>query len=74
MVDYPGFKFEVFAYDIENRARAGRIHTPHGSIDTPAFIFCATKGAIKAASVQDLRSANVNIILANTYHLLIAVI
>ena len=71
MLEYPGFKFEVLAEISDNKARAGHIHTPHGSIDTPAFIFCATQGAIKAASVQDLRSANVNIILANTYHLLI---
>jgi queuine tRNA-ribosyltransferase len=71
MVDYPGFGFEVLAEDLGSRARVGRIDTPHGSLRTPAFIFCATKATIKAASVDDLEAANVDIILANTYHMLI---
>ena len=71
MTDYPGFKFEVLAADAKNRARVGRIDTPHGSLQTPAFIFCATKATIKAASTADLEAANVDIILANTYHMLI---
>lgn len=71
MVDYPGFGFEVLAEDPASRARVGRIDTPHGALRTPAFIFCATKAAIKAASPADLAAANVDIILANTYHMLI---
>lgn len=71
MVDYPEFGFEVLAEDPGSRARVGRIDTPHGSLRTPAFIFCATKATIKAASVEDLEAANVDIILANTYHMLI---
>ena len=71
MTDYPGFKFQVLAADAKNRARVGRIDTPHGSLQTPAFIFCATKATIKAASTADLEAANVDIILANTYHMLI---
>ena len=71
MTDYPGFKFEVLHEDTASRARVGRIDTPHGSLRTPAFIFCATKAAIKAASTADLEAANVDIILANTYHMLI---
>lgn len=71
MVDYPGFGFEFLAEDPATRARVGRIDTPHGSLRTPAFIFCATKAAIKAASPGDLAAANVDIILANTYHMLI---
>ncbi len=71
MVDYPGFGFEVLAEDPGSRARVGRIDTPHGSLRTPAFIFCATKATVKAASVEDLEAANVDIILANTYHMLI---
>ena len=70
-MEYPGFKFAVLAEDTKSRARFGRIDTPHGSLHTPAFIFCATKGAIKAASVADLEAANVDVILANTYHMLI---
>jgi len=71
MVDYPGFGFEVLAEDPGSCARVGRIDTPHGSLRTPAFIFCATKATVKAASVDDLEAANVDIILANTYHMLI---
>jgi len=71
MVDYPGFEFEVLAENPGSRARVGRIDTPHGSLRTPTFIFCATKATVKASSVEDLEAANVDIILANTYHMLI---
>ena len=63
-MDYPGFGFDVLAEDAGSRARLGRIETPHGALRTPAFVFCATKAAIKAASVDDLAAANVDIILA----------
>lgn len=71
MTDYPGFDFEIVARDRASRARLGRLQTPHGAILTPAFVFCATKGAIKAAGPRDLKAANADIILANTYHLMI---
>jgi queuine tRNA-ribosyltransferase len=71
MTDYPGFNFEVLAEDAGSRARLGRLQTPHGNLLTPAFIFCATKGAIKAAGPHDLKAANADIILGNTYHLMI---
>ena len=70
-MEYPGFGFDILAEDKSSRARLGRIETPHGALQTPAFIFCATKATIKAASVDDLVAANVDIILANTYHMLI---
>lgn len=69
MIGYPGFGFAVIARDAGSRARAGRLATPHGTIMTPAFIFCATKAAIKAAGPRELKDANADIILANTYHL-----
>jgi queuine tRNA-ribosyltransferase len=52
-------------------ARAGLIKTPHGIIETPAFIFCATKGAIKAADVERVGQSGTQIVLANTYHLML---
>tara|TARA_Y100001934_G_scaffold267382_1_gene348019 strand:- start:86 stop:1270 length:1185 start_codon:yes stop_codon:yes gene_type:complete len=70
-MEYPGFRFDVLTEDKSSCARLGRIETPHGALQTPAFIFCATKATIKAASVDDLAAANVDIILANTYHMLI---
>jgi len=70
-IDYSGFGFRVTATDTRTRARLGCLTTPHGQLMTPAFIFCATKAAIRAASPRDLKSANVEMILANTYHLLV---
>ncbi len=52
-------------------ARTGKLVTPHGIIETPAFIFCATKGAIKALSPIDLVTCGTQFILANTYHLML---
>ncbi len=52
-------------------ARTGILSTPHGRIETPNFIFCATKAAIKGASIDQVADAGAGIILANTYHLLL---
>ena len=52
-------------------ARTGKLFTPHGIVETPAFIFCATKAAIKAVSSTDLVNCNTQFILANTYHLML---
>lgn len=54
-----------------SRARLGQIQTPHGIIDTPAFIFCATKGAIKCLTPQQMKDAGTQVILSNTYHLML---
>jgi queuine tRNA-ribosyltransferase len=50
-------------------ARRGVVHTPHGAIDTPAFMPVGTQGAVKALTQRDLESLGAEIILANTYHL-----
>lgn len=52
-----------------NQARLGKITTPHGDIQTPAFIFCATKAAMKGLTADQMRQAGTQIILSNTYHL-----
>ncbi len=54
-----------------SRARVGVISTPHGDIETPAFIFCATKAALKSFSTADAKKNNTQIILSNTYHLML---
>ena len=54
-----------------NNSRLGLISTPHGNIETPAFIFCATKGALKSFSTSDAKKNNTQIILSNTYHLML---
>ncbi|MDE1924644.1 MAG: tRNA guanosine(34) transglycosylase Tgt [Patescibacteria group bacterium] len=50
-------------------ARAGVITTPHGSINTPAFVAVATKADIKGISVSQFKELGVQTVIANTYHL-----
>lgn len=52
-------------------ARRGVLSTPHGIINTPNFIFCATKGAIKSLSTAELATTGAEIVLSNTYHLML---
>ena len=49
-----------------SRARIGKITTPRGTINTPAFIFCATKGALKSATTNLAKENSTQIILSNT--------
>jgi queuine tRNA-ribosyltransferase len=63
-----GFHFEVLATD-PTGARLGRLTTPHGAIDTPAFMPVGTAATVKAQTQQDLETLGAQIILANTYHL-----
>jgi len=71
MLEYPGFDFEIRQQDTQSRARIGYLTTPHGSFETPNFVFCATRAAIKGAGPDDLEAVNTDIILSNTYHLLL---
>lgn len=71
MVDYPNFDFEITHRAPDSRARLGRLTTPHGTIETPNFIFCGTKASIKGLTTDQMRAEQTDIILANTYHLMI---
>ncbi len=51
------------------RARIGSLSTPHGTIDTPQFMPVGTQATVKSLTPGDLRAAQVQVILANTYHL-----
>lgn len=64
------FKFNYTETNID-KARLGHLETPHGAVETPAFIFCATKAAIKSVTVEQMRQAGTQIILSNTYHLML---
>ena len=68
---YPNFQFDVIHQSLDSKARLGKLTTPHGVVETPAFIFCATKAAIKGATPQEMRRENTQIILSNTYHLML---
>src|SRR5271170_6432401 len=62
------FKFEVLATD-PTGARLGRLSTPHGVIDTPAFMPVGTAATVKGQTQRDLEDLGVRILLSNTYHL-----
>jgi queuine tRNA-ribosyltransferase len=53
----------------DGTARAARIETPHGAIDTPVFMPVGTQATVKGLTPQMLRDLNAQIILGNTYHL-----
>jgi queuine tRNA-ribosyltransferase len=59
--------FQVIARD--GSARRGRLVTPHGVVETPAFMPVGTQGAVKSLTPADLREVGAQIVLANTYHL-----
>ncbi|GAA6755462.1 tRNA guanosine(34) transglycosylase Tgt [Thermus thalpophilus] len=63
-----------FAFHIEarsGRARVGRFHTPHGVVETPLFMPVGTQGSVKGLLPKDLKEIGSQILLANTYHLLL---
>ena len=68
---YPNFSFESTPCSDAGVARIGKITTPHGTVETPAFIFCATKGAMKAVAMPQVKEAHTQIILSNTYHMML---
>jgi len=61
--------FRLLATD--GAARCGRLVTPHGAVETPVFMPVGTRGAVKSLSPDDLRAAGAQIVLGNTYHLLL---
>jgi len=63
------FKFEHLGSD--GLARRGRIHTAHGTVETPAFMPVGTAGTVKAMTADAVRSTGAEIVLGNTYHLML---
>jgi len=62
--------FTIIHRDPASSARAGKLTTDHGKVDTPAFMAVGTTGAVKAIHIRDLReSVGSQIMLSNTYHL-----
>jgi queuine tRNA-ribosyltransferase len=61
--------FTVIKKDPNSRARAGRLLTSHGVVETPAFMPVGTQGTVKAVLPRDLREMGCQILLGNTYHL-----
>jgi queuine tRNA-ribosyltransferase len=67
----PFFRFEILHQSTKSQARVGRIHTPHGIIDTPGFVAVATNAALKGVEFKDADDAGQQLIFANTYHLML---
>lgn len=64
-------KFELLYTSKKSRARVGRIHTPHGVIDTPNFVAVGTNGTIKALDNTLVSDIGLQLMFCNTYHLLL---
>lgn len=62
-------RYELIKRCKQSGARLGRLHTPHGVIDTPVFMPVGTQATVKAMSPEELQEIGARIILSNTYHL-----
>ncbi len=65
------FSFEVLHSDPRGRARTGRLNTPHGPVLTPVFMPVGTCATIKGVTCDHIAASGSQMILANTYHLLL---
>ena len=63
------FSFRLIATD--GAARAGEMTTAHGAVHTPAFMPVGTQAAVKGVHHDDVRAAGAELLLANTYHLML---
>jgi queuine tRNA-ribosyltransferase len=63
--------FEILARDPKTSARLGRLHTGHGIVETPIFMPVGTQATVKCMTPDELRTLQAQIILSNTYHLVI---
>lgn len=65
------FRFELLHRSKKSRARVGRIHTPHGVIDTPNFVAVGTNGTVKSLDSAALKEVGLQLMFCNTYHLML---
>ena len=63
------FGFELLHVCKQTGARRGRLHTPHGVIETPVFMPVGTQATVKTMTPEELKDCGAQIILSNTYHL-----
>jgi queuine tRNA-ribosyltransferase len=63
--------FERVLTDPGSSARRGRLHTPHGTVQTPMFMVVGTAGTVKAVAPDDLHAIHTQVVLGNTYHLML---
>lgn len=65
------FRFEIIHTSKKSKARVGRIHTPHGVIDTPNFVAVGTNGTLKALDNATVHDIGLQLMFCNTYHLML---
>ena len=65
----PAITYELVKKDEATGARAGILHTPHGSFPTPIFMPVGTQASVKGVSPDELKGLGAGVILSNTYHL-----
>ena len=65
------FMFEILHKSKKSGARVGKIHTPHGVIDTPSFVAVGTNGTLKAIGNDLVDKIGLQLMFCNTYHLLV---
>ena len=64
-------KFEIIHESKKSKARVGKIHTPHGIINTPNFVAVGTNGTLKGIDNVDVTKIGLELMFCNTYHLLL---
>ena len=62
-------RYELIKTCKQSGARLGRLHTPHGVIETPIFMPVGTQATVKAMTTEEIKEIGSQIILSNTYHL-----
>ncbi len=67
----PPFRFELLHTSTKSKARVGRIHTPHGIIETPNFVAVGTNGTLKALDNKMVLDIGLQLMFCNTYHLML---
>jgi queuine tRNA-ribosyltransferase len=70
-IDSKSFFFEILHQSKISNARVGRIHTPHGIIETPSFVAVGTNGSLKAVANHDVNELGLDLMFCNTYHLML---
>ena len=69
MVRSTTFPFDLLRSDTKSAARRGRLHLPHGVVETPAFMPVGTQGTVKGLTIDQVDGTGAHILLGNTYHL-----
>src|SRR5688572_27240135 len=65
----PLFSFTLHHTDARTAARRGTFQTPHGNVETPAFMPVGTLGTVRGLTIDQVRATGAEMVLANTYHL-----